>query len=201
MREYIIACIPPAEVAARAIAMSQALQRRGGLFVLDKTRERPHVTLYYTILPSGVLHIVRERLARIATAMERPLLVATRFARQERWIDVEYESHAALVTLQRAVIEAVNPLRAGHLRARDAARLPRALPEVRQNIEQYGYRSVGALYRPHLTLTRMANDDDGGVLPVEELEHFSCVPAAIGLFAAGAHGTCVRLLSTFALRS
>ncbi|MDO8425273.1 MAG: 2'-5' RNA ligase family protein [bacterium] len=200
MREYIIACVPPPDVTARALHVSRALQSYGGLFVLKSTSERPHVTLYYTVLPRGVVRDVRTQLATIARRTAPFAMTATRFTSQNTWVDVEYRRSQALLALQRDVIASVNPLRGTHMRERDAERLATASPAVRRNIEQYGYRSVGAQYRPHLTFTRLQEEQDvRSSFADEQARAYSFRVTTLGLYGTGAHGTCVRLLSSFAL--
>lgn len=200
MHEYTVAIIPAASAAAAAIAESEALVRRGGaMFVLNRTSERPHVTLYYCVLPAGSVHRVVRALNRVAAVHHAFALRARAAYVEDRWVGVRYERTRAIVALHRAVVDAVNPIRAGALRERDRERLPTASPRVRARIERYGSRSVGVAFEPHLTFTRFA-EAGCTVVPVHPLDVFSFRAEAIGLFTCGRHGTVVRLLRALSLQ-
>jgi len=96
------------------------------------------------------------------------------------------------------VISAINPIRDG-LRENDKARLMSATGELRENLEKYGYRGVGELFRPHMTFTRFANGRAIDVSSLPDSHEFSGEFLTLGLFEMGDNGTCVRKIAEYKL--
>ncbi len=198
MREYIIGIIPSGMVTRLSIERSRTLRGEGGVYVLNGASERPHVTLYYVPLPDGGIQNARKQLKGLAVKIGPMELRSTEFYTEDGWVGVRYRKTRELAALHRAVVEAINPLRAGTLRDRDVERLSRVDARTRASIVAYGSRFVRTAFRPHLTFTRLS--DHGKHVQVQDrVDDFSFLAVKIGLFAAGRHGTCTRLLQSFML--
>lgn len=72
-------------------------------------------------------------------------------------------------------------------------------PLQKKNILQYGYRSVGQSYTPHLTFTRVRNPQRKVRLATPP-QKFSFTASKIGLFYLGQHGTCRKEVMKFNLQ-
>lgn len=97
------------------------------------------------------------------------------------------------------VVNAINPIRDG-MRVKDIARLPETTGIVRENLEKYGYRGVGELFRPHMTLARFAESKEIDVSVLPDIDELSGQFVKLGLFEMGDNGACVRTLAEFNLR-
>jgi len=193
-----VVLLPTPELGGAAINMSRKLSVHQTLYVLNAAGPFPHVSLYMVQLQDAMIGQAKAQLAGIAANNAALRLTAARYDQTEGYIDADYGRLPSLVDLQMEVIDAINPLRDG-LRKQDRARLPTDTGIVRANIEQYGYRGVGDLFRPHLSLTRFAN---GSAIDVAELpspDVLSGLFVALGLFQMGDNGTCVRQIASFPL--
>ena len=63
------------------------------------------------------------------------------------------EKSKELVNLQENIINRLNPIRDG-MRKKDKDRLADTSGDMRTNLVEYGYRSIGNSFNPHLTFTR-----------------------------------------------
>jgi len=71
---------------------------------------------------------------------------------------------------------------------------------ARENLETWGYRAVGELFRPHLTFTRFVSRQP---IPLEDMgapSAFRGQFARLALFEMGPNGTCIRKVKEFDLQ-
>jgi len=185
-----IVILPADDLAHKAISLSEQLAQHGTLFTLKDGARYPHASLYMTQLKVADLEKVKALLAAIAASTPQLDITATRYDQAEGYIDVEYARTEALAHLQMTVVEAINPIRDG---------MYAATGKARESLEKYGYRGVGELFRPHLTLTRFVGGRsiDANTLP--EPNEFSGRFVRLGLFEMGDNGTCVRKIAEFEL--
>lgn len=141
---------------------------------------------------------VQGLLSDIAKEFRSLSLRAERFYQAQCYVDVEYEKSGQLIQLQQKVVAALNPIRDG-MREKDKARMAEATGLALANFEQYGYKYVGELFRPHITFTRLSEEkpDFEAVLPA--LSSFDGAFTRIGLFEMGDNGTCVREIGSWEL--
>jgi hypothetical protein len=195
-----IALLPAIDLAQKALVVSRQLaERHDTLYTLQETTCFPHVSLYMTQFKLSDMGKIRELLGTIAAKVPPCSVSVTGYVQKRGYLDAEYNRTSELAHVQMAVVEALNPLRDG-LSAPDQARLTEATGKILENIEKYGYRGVGELFRPHLSLTRFA---DGQLIDVSELpdpRHFDGQCSRLGMFEMGDNGTCVRKLAEFDLR-
>jgi hypothetical protein len=194
-----IVLLPSDDLAQKAVKASQQLQSFGALFQLNtETGPFPHTSLYMTQLKAEDLDKAKELLAAIAARTPIFFLKANDYFQEEGYIDPNYERTDDLANLQMAVVNAINPIRDG-MREKDKARLSQTTGLVRENLEKYGYRGVGELFRPHMTLTRFTDGKKVDTSTLSDPNEFSGQFVKIGLFEMGDNGTCVRKIAEFDL--
>jgi hypothetical protein len=194
-----IVIMPTGELAKKAVILSEELRRFDTLFTLNRTTGPfPHASLYMTQLKEADLASVKAILSDIAASTQPFDLAATRYGQTDGYIDADYTRTAVLDRLQMAVVETINPIRDG-MREKDTARMREATGKVRENLEQYGYRGVGELFRPHMTLTRFADEKIIDTDSLPEPNEFSGRFVSLGLFEMGDNGTCARKIADFKL--
>lgn len=193
-----VVILPSSELAEKAMRASKLLEPYGSLFTLETGKYFPHASLYMLQLKEADLYQVKELLAGIANDFNNLRLDAERFYQAQCYVDVEYGKEEQLVRLQREVVDALNPIRDG-MREKDKPRMLEATGFALANFEQYGYKYIGELFRPHITFTRLSEEksDIEAVLPA--LNNFDGTFTRIGLFEMGDNGTCVRQIGSWNL--
>lgn len=193
-----IVLLPNDELAQKAITLSAALQTYAPLFQLSTTGPFPHASLYMTQLKVADLDKVKELLQAIATQTPTLDLLTIGYDQAEGYVDANYARTAILGKLQMEVVHAINPIRDG-MREKDKARMLTLVGQERENLEKYGYRAVGELFRPHITFTRFANGQSIDTADLPQSSDFNGRFTKIGLFEMGDNGTCAREIATFEL--
>ena len=193
-----VVILPDPLLAHKAVSTSQRLQRFDSLFVLEDGKYYPHASLYMLQLKIEDISKVEEQLAMIARSFSQLRLRGSRYDNEMAFIDVEYERAPELIELQNQVIEALNPIRDG-LREKDKPRMEAATGLKRENFEKYGYPYVGELFRPHMTLSRLEEDNPDALNILDEPSEFSGSFVGLGLFEMGDNGTCIRKIKEFDL--
>jgi len=192
-----IVLLPPDELAKKTIALSKQLaEQYKALFQLDQKGPFPHASLYMVQLKVADLEKAQEILARIAASTPQLSLLATDYYQSQGYIDAEYVRTDLLGRLQMAIVESINPIRDG-MRERDKARMLEATGKVRENLEMYGYRGIGELFRPHMTIARFAERTPIDISKLPEPTGFNGTFTKLGLFEMGNNGTCIREIATF----
>lgn len=194
-----VVILPSNELAEKAIAASSLFAPYGSLFTLEVGKYFPHASLYMLQLKPTDIDQVQELLSGIVREFRSLELKAERFYQAQCYVDVEYEKSGQLVQLQQKVVAALNPIRDG-MREKDKARMAEATGLALDNFEQYGYKYVGELFRPHITFTRLSEEitDFETVLP--NFSSFNGTFTKIGLFEMGDNGTCIRKIAEFDLK-
>lgn len=141
-------------------------------------------------------------LQQIALACKPFDLTAVRYSLGEGfavgYVDPEFAVTNELRGAQEAVIAAVNPIRAG-MRESDKAKMKEATGVKLENLQKYGFPSVGELFRPHMTLTRLKENRPDALTSLPDSSTFSGTFDRIGLFEMGPNGTCARKIAEFPL--
>jgi len=193
-----VVILPSEDVAHRAIQLSTELAAKGVHFTLKDGALFPHVSVYMLQLKYAGLDEVEKRLAEIANVVPVLELSVTRYEQSKQFFDAEYEKPEVLSQLQKQVVTTLNPIRDG-MRARDVERMKEATGLALENFKNYGWNTIGELYRPHLTITRFLEDQDVSSLSLPPVQEFSGVFTKLGLFEMGDNGTCVRKIAEFEL--
>lgn len=194
-----IVIYPPSDISERAIVVSKKLKNEHSLFVLDGKKYWPHITLYMTEFPLKNVAEIKKLLKQFSIKT-KPFNIHALGYRQNNdgYVDVEYKKSKVLSELQTKIITLLNPLREGLMREKDKARISNISKSEQKDLENYGYRSIGVKYVPHLTLTRFSKIDQL-VLPNNNETDFSFQVRKIGLFYVGDHGSCRELIESYDL--
>lgn len=193
-----IVLLPSDEIAHNAISLSEALRQYDTYFTLKGGSYFPHASLYMTQLKEDDLNKVMNILQEIAHGTTSLTVTASKFKQAHGYISLSYSRTAALDSIQSRVVDAINPIRDG-LRRKDIERLATATGMERTNLEQYGYRSVGELFDPHITFTRLKSSEFVDSSCLENEQQFNGSFTKLGLFEMGDNGTCVRKIAEFNL--
>lgn len=181
------------------MALSKQLKNKGGLFVLDGKDFFPHITLYMLELPLDNLQKVREFLRKFVSETNSFPITAIKYRNGEGgYIDVDFERNENVVNLQRKIIELINPLRQGLIRPKDMERMGSLSDLEQNNLKQYGFRSVGEGYVPHLTFSKLEKSDVSVLGSLSKFD-FSFSVEKIAIYYLGEFGTCNKLIEIFDL--
>jgi len=193
-----VVLLPNTELSAKALSASQSLAQFDSLFTIDNNDFYAHSSLYMLELKTADLDKAVTLLQTIAKQLQPISGVATRYDQKERFIDAEYEVTAELSQLQMQVINTLNDVRNG-MRAKDKERMLSATGVALKNFQQYGYKPVGELFRPHITLTRFNDEPTNAQSVLPDVATFSGTFDRLALFEMGDNGTCVRKIAEWNL--
>ena len=185
-----VVLLPSPSIAMLAYATSEGLKSQETLFTLKEGEYYPHVSLYMVQLSLDSIEAVRIALERIAQSTPRLKLTPKEFHQELGYFDVEYKRNEIIDSIQNKVLEEINPIRDG-LRKNDQERIKTATGVELINLQNYGYRSVGSEFAPHLTLTRFKDEHTKKTVSAD-LSLFDGEFVSVGLFEIGNNGTCVR---------
>lgn len=180
------------------MAASQRLAPLGSLFTLEIGKYFPHASLFMLQLKEDDIEIVKSLLAEIASKTDKLNLKASNFDQAHAFIDVEYARNEQIDALQQQVIAALNTVRDG-MREKDKARMLEATDLALENFQNYGYKNVGELFRPHITFTRFNEEQPTAESLLPKISIFDGSFTKLGLFEMGNNGTCVRKIAEFDL--
>jgi hypothetical protein len=195
---YDIVLLPNLLLRDIAISQSQKLAKDedGAYFVLSEDTCVPHLSLYMVQLKVSDLPKVEDWMRKLAATITPLQLEACRTSQVRGYLDVEYRGSDLLNAVQMQVVNALNPIREG-MPAKEIERMNAAEGLKRQNFQKYGYPNVGDLFRPHLTFTRLKNEEAD--FNLEDISKFSGVFNKLGVFEVGDHGTCTKEIRPFEL--
>ena len=191
-----VVILPNPLLAEFAIAASQKLQQFDSFFTLLDGEYFPHASLYMLQLKTVDLPKVDEILSKIARVTTPLQLKAYRYDHTMGFIDAEYEKTPELIGLQQDVIKALNPIRDG-MRKKDVERMREAEGLALENFQNFGYKPVGELFRPHMSLSRLKEDNPKALEVLGGINDFDGAFMQLGLFEMGDNGTCVRKINTY----
>ena len=196
---YDVVILPSPELAERATLLSSQLARKGVLFTLRDGAFYPHISLYMLQLKATDLDAIKQYLAEIAEETSSLNLTASKYWQAKQFFDAEYEKSDELSQLQINVVTRLNPIRDG-MRTKDVERMKEATGIAFTNLKDYGWSTIGELYRPHLTVTRFTADQDLASLTLPPIQEFVGEFSKLGLFEMGDNNTCVRKIAEFNLK-
>jgi 2'-5' RNA ligase len=197
-KEYDVVLIPEQSLAQNAMELSKGFESYGTRFILDQKNFYPHLSLYMLRLSAEGLQEALASLNVIASNAAAITATAFHYHYTKEYLDIEYTKSTELTVLQEEIITALNPIRNG-LRENDKIRLLTATGEERENILNFGYRSVGDQFHPHLTFTRFNNPQEGILETLPSTHIFTGTYISLGIFEMGENGTCVNPVESWAL--
>ncbi len=203
--KYNIVLLPNDDVAKKSIVVSGALSASESLFVLDGIGFHPHLSLYMVWLEESDLPEAIKRLGAISAQTSGVPLVASHYYHEYGFIGVEYGRSAEVSDLQKTVLDSVSPIRD---RVSEGGEDISTLTGVAsENFRKYGYVTIGELFRPHITFTRLKSErTEDEIAPLmntlpKDSASFDGLFSKIGLFELGENGTCIRKVAEFNIDS
>ncbi len=193
-----IVILPSDELATKAILASKKLEPLSSLFSLEIGKYFPHSSLYMLQLSTDTIEQVKQLLADIAHETKSLQLEANGYYQKEGYIDTGYTVSGEVRNFQEKVLSVMNPLRDG-MREKDKARMVESTGLALKNYQDYGYKYVGELFRPHITLTRFSEEQPTAEQLLPDVSEFNGAFTKIGLFEMGDNGTCIRKIAEFSL--
>lgn len=194
-----IVLLPAAAVADEAIKASHLLAKQDGLFMLENGVRYPPISLYMATISVDDLNTAQERLRQITASTSALNLSAYRYDLSGGYFVVDYKVTEGSVALQQQVLANIGPLRQG-IMAKDQQKAREATGQALHNYQTYGYKYVGDLFHPHITLTKFADDQrqvDATLLP--PLSAFDGTFSVLGMYELGEHNTCIHKISEVSL--
>lgn len=191
----------PQDIAREAIRLSQSIgSQTRALLVLDSIEYHPHITIYSPEYPQQNIDQLLHEVNAIAGKSLPFALRLDTMVTEYGYVAVQVQGSPDVSHIHAEAVKKLNPLREGHMRKEDQQGLEQCSPAQRINITQYGSPNVMGLYRPHLTLSRLANSQDAekamsGVIWC--MKEFTVT--SLAAYEMGDHGSCRTLIKDFPL--
>lgn len=207
-----VVILPDENTKRNAIELSRQISSQfKTYFTLDGVDTHPHITLYQSRFPKKNYDKLVEWVRGYAGKNPRfDIAVDGMTYCHDYGVDgfifwnCKSDPSNELPYVHRTVMEALNPLREGltplSLRLLDSRRLQ---PEEARNIREYGYLTAGKLYKPHITITRIASKIDRSFrrhLYLEQQSRSRFTAERISIGHLGEHGTVTGILDEFPLQ-
>jgi len=174
------------------------------LFHIDNRDYFAHLTLYSPEYPSKNLAQVSREVEKISRDLSPITLNFQDLFTGWGFVGLDYTKDRTVDSLHHRVLNALNPLRDGHLREKYAAGLKQnKYPSQEANyIRQYGYPNILSNFHPHITLGKFSGEDLA--IRAKELFDTALIPTYItfsqlAVSEMGPYGTCTKILSKFSL--
>ena|SRR3989344_5967750 len=197
-KPYDIVLLPDIKITKESLRLSNSLKNHGVYFTLNNQSYFSHVSIYMLQLSDDGLKKAINFLTEFSKTINNIEAIAHSFNYTDGYFDLEYLKTDEISKLQEKIISELNPVRDG-LREKDKQRLASADDETKANITEYGFRSVGKLFYPHLTFTRFKNDQKSILDELPSKEEFGGKFVGLGIFEIGDNGTCVKLVKKWKL--
>lgn len=199
-----VAIKPSREVTTEALRLSKEInQKAEAYFALDETNYFPHITLYSTEYPDKNLNEIFETVNIIATNTPSFTAAFTSSRTHRGYIDISIKKSQELKKLHEHLVNSLNPFRENHLREKytSPTELANYSSQQQEYIQTYGYSEVLDAFRPHLTITRLKNDDLAKAITQKlNFPPESFPVTTIAAYSMGSHGTCTKILEEFPLQ-
>lgn len=195
------AFILPEEVGKKAIELSRAISRLAdAYFVLDGVDFYPHITIYPPEYPEKNIDKVLENIGRALEFSNSVRFQYERVETHQGYIGVEFERLSQIQKIHEDLVNALNPLREGYIREKDDDYQFEFSVKQLKNIQEYGYPDMMNLYNPHLTITRLRDQNKAEqILKTIEWDIPEFIVNKIGVYKTGEHGTDRELVKEFTL--
>ncbi|MCA9364574.1 MAG: hypothetical protein KC736_01645 [Candidatus Moranbacteria bacterium] len=158
-QKYNVAIIPSEDVLEQAIQVSQQLAEHDAFFILNTENVLPHVSLYHVALfHDKVSEAISVLEGLFESAFPVEMIQDEYDCVEGGWIDMSYQKTKALCDLHFRTIKVMQDVwdRDVLEQFHDFSELS---PEKQQVIQKYGWPASDLFFRPHLTLSRLQNED------------------------------------------
>lgn len=196
-----VVILPDTETRDRLVSWSNTLADTfPTLYRLNSTDKLPHFSLYSAQYPAKNIPTITEQLSQIAQESGEMEAEFDGFSIFSGYVFYDALKTDPIMTLHERVVDSLNPLREGQIS--DVQRSLTGLTAAQQQaIDEYGYVSVKDLYMPHISITKLPNDELAreaiAVLPHEKLS-FRVGSIALAPFAP--LGLCPGIIQEFPFR-
>ena len=198
-----VAIKPTLDVQNHAIQLSEHIaSKTDAYFVLDNKNYFPHATIYSTEYPSKNLEKVLETIDEVTKELPPLLIKFEQLSTHQGYIDLQLRKSQEWVNLHKLIVNNLNPLREDHLREKytDPNELKNYSEEQQGYIKQYGYAEVFNSFRPHITLSRIKDENvASAIIKNIPTNPFTFNAKEIVAYTMGQHGTCTGILKEFSL--
>lgn len=181
--------LPDKDTSCKAVNLSSSIAENiETRFVLDGVELLPHLTLYLTEYPSLVVPEIENVLADLSKE-NRPISINMKgFSEVSGFIFWDAQMNDELYKIHELTLNALSSFR----EVKDSyIELPGLSVGQRAGLDRYGYALALSEYKPHITLTRLENQEEVEkvlkTLPDVEGEF---TVSSLVLAKAGAEGTC-----------
>ncbi len=193
----------PVEVAEKVARLSLEIsQKEDAFFTLDNLNFYPHVTIYFLEYPAYNSEKIWEKLEDISKNFSPIKFVADGIKISRGYIGMAASYSPELRHLHEAIVRETNTFRENHPREEYASINSEEISQgKKQNIKLYGHSDVLDLYKPHITITRLKNEEAAqkNAKSIQwEIEDF--LIDVVGVFKTGENGTCVEKIKEFKLK-
>ncbi len=195
-----VAFVIPEDVAKVAMELSKEIsEKEDAYFVLDGVEYFPHITNYSIEIPEKNLEKLIEAVEKLAKEFSSvEFIFDNNIMADTGWIAPYFERTQQLKDIHEGFIGALNILRENHIREKFMNSDEFSSNEEQGNIVKFGHPWVMGLYEPHLTITRLKDNNIAEKVAKELnwiIKKFQV--DAIGIFISGEHGTCIKLIKEF----
>lgn len=190
---FNVAVVPPESICGEVASLSRQATALGGLFEVDNSARRPHLTLYMSRMSYNQLGTLLKRVKEVISR-HRPIhLRHTGYLlTSSNYYEVSYANNSALMSLHNGLVEALHDLRYSPTRPIREEFFGDYSLEQRNNVRLWGYDLVGSLYRPHVTITKFSEPPNR---PLPEGRHrLSFRASVVGVFTADQNGSARHLV-------
>ncbi len=190
---------PPKEVSEKAIELSNTVSNSvDTYFVLDGIQFYPHITIYPPEYPEENIPKVLEAMSEISKSFNPINLKYQKLDIVQRSLIVVFERSSQIQEVHEQTVNGLNPLREGHIRDKYSNGRMKFSHQQLQNIEKYGYPAAMSLDDPHLTITRLKDENEAKeILSTIKWDIPEFIIDKIGVYKSGEYGTCRELLREF----
>ena len=194
--------LPPGEISQKAVKLSKKIAKEFNTFFVLNDNCIPHISLYHAAYPVKSLPMIKQAITDIVNNLSVfPVELTTVFWQKEGWLDFQATKSESLVNLHDLVVKNLNHFREGRIMDSDKKDFDSYSAEEQENLKFYGYLHSKKLFRPHLTITRLKEDNVSRATEKIKGENLSFTANMIALCNLGNHGTCISILEKWDLKS
>lgn len=194
-----IAFMPPTDVAKYVAKLSKEIsEKEKTYFVIDNKNIYPHITIYPPEYPTYKIEEVLSKVEKLAKKLPRVKFKFEKIKNFDDYISVGMHYSKEIRNIHETIIEELNPLRDGHIK--QDANNTNLLKEEKENIQKYGYPNLMDSYSPHITITRLGEEEIAEKIIKEikwPIKEFTI--KKLGAYKMGKNGTCTELIKEFKL--
>lgn len=193
----------PYSISKKIVDLSQEIAKKSNpYFVLDNKNYFPHFTVYSPEYPDNKIEEISDRLEAVLEGQVELKMNFEKVLTHQGYIGLGFELTQDIKRLHFAIVDALNPLRDGHLRKKyqaDDYKMKLSQLEL-DNISKYGYPSAMNLYHPHMTIIRLKDVKQAEELARDIIWQDNFVINTLALYKMGEHGTCIEKIREFQLK-